>query len=248
MKFRPLAAASLLLPLAAACSLQVQAPGTTPTQTPTPTPRPRPTATATAAPTPTPVPPPSPTAGGTPVATSSPTSYPALKGIHVAKPVDDGTYDRTADFGEWSDAGGCDERDRILKRDLTNVVTSDGCDVKSGILHDPYSGQTIDFNDQQYWTIQIDHIYPLHLAYEMGAEAWTKDRREAFANDPANLLAVDSHANESKGDSGPGEWVPANKAFGCTYGRKYAAVATKYDLPVTKADLASLRDLLSTCQ
>lgn len=186
-----------------------------------------------------------------PTATPSPSaaSPAALADLSVAKPEDDNTYERDA-FGDgWADldSDGCETRDEILARDLTNVVTDDGCDVKSGTLHDPYTGQTIHFTDDEWWTVHVDHIYPLAHAWRMGADDWTAEKRLRFANDPINLLAVDGPTNSSKGDSGPGEWVPLTRDYACTYGRKYVRVATTYNLPVTDADRDSLAALLATC-
>ena len=56
-----------------------------------------------------------------------------------------------AQFGQtWADVNrnGCDTRNDILKRDLTNVLFRTGtrdCVVESGTLIDPYSGMTINF-------------------------------------------------------------------------------------------------------
>lgn len=158
-------------------------------------------------------------------------------------------YSRDA-FGDgWADLDhdGCKTRDEILARDLTHPELEDGCDVKAGILHDPYTGTTIHFNDARYWTVDIDHIYPLHLAWENGADEWSPEKRVRFANDPRNLLAVQAGANRSKGDSGPGEWVPANRAFACDYAWSYTLVALTYGLPATRDDVASLDALHDTC-
>ena len=65
--------------------------------------------------------------------------------------------------------------------------------------------------------VQIDHIYQLAQAWDMGAARWPKQRRVDFANDQAaNLLAVDGPANASKNDDGPGEWMPINRGYRCT--------------------------------
>lgn len=181
----------------------------------------------------------------------------AATGAAPQAPASHVTAHSTADgytrdqFGSgWADLDhdGCETRDEILARDLTNVHTDDGCDVKAGTLHDPYTGRTIDFTDAAYWTVDIDHVYPLHAAWEGGADQWTRAKRIAFANDPRNLLAVDAHSNRSKGDQGPGEWVPINKGFACGYGALYARVALDYQLPVTGPDLDALDHLLATCK
>jgi hypothetical protein len=119
--------------------------------------------------------------------------------------------------------------------------------VKAGTLRDPYTDRTIGFRDDQWWTVHVDHIYPLARALRLGASEWTEDERLEFANDPANLLAVDGPTNSSKGDSGPAEWVHLNREYACTYARKYVRVAPAYELPVTGADRESLALLLDTC-
>jgi hypothetical protein len=180
---------------------------------------------------------------------SSHATAPRLDALRVAEPTDDGSYDRDA-FGDgWADldGDGCETRDEILARDLTDTVIEDGCDVKAGTLRDPYTDRTIGFQDDQWWTVHVDHIYPLAHAWRLGASEWTDAKRLRFANDPANLLAVDGPTNSSKGDSGPGEWVPLNRGYACTYARTYMRVSATYDLPVTKADRDSLALLLDTC-
>ncbi|ACY99806.1 HNH endonuclease family protein [Thermomonospora curvata] len=152
-------------------------------------------------------------------------------------------------FGQrWRDIdrNGCDQRNDVLARDLQQVRRRDGCVVVSGTLQDPYTGKTISFRKSDAAEVQIDHIYPLALAWRMGAYRWSAQRREQFANDHDNLLAVWGVPNGQKGDSGPGEWQP-QKAYQCVYGVKYIAVARKYGLPVTRADRDALEDFLNRC-
>ena len=40
----------------------------------------------------------------------------------------------------------------------------------------------------------------------------------------------------SKGDSGPGEWMPANAAFRCDYVVSFVAVVVDYELSIPDAD------------
>jgi hypothetical protein len=49
------------------------------------------------------------------------------------------------------------------------------------------------------------HLVPLALAWDLGARFWTDELRTRFANDPANLLAVEGKANRHKGDGQPAE-------------------------------------------
>ena len=124
---------------------------------------------------------------------------------------------RRAAFGDaWTDDNpapgghnGCDTRNDILDRDLVDktYVSIKRCPhaVATGTLHDPYTNATIAFvrGNQIGAAVQIDHIVPLALAWDLGARDWPDDMRLRFANDPANLLAVAGQANQDKGDSEP---------------------------------------------
>ena len=68
-----------------------------------------------------------------------------------------------------------------------------------------------------------------------------------FANDPANLLAVDGQANQDKGDLPPAQWMPPNAAFACQYAMQFIAVLRGYSLPVDQASTGVLRQASTTC-
>ncbi|WP_242888879.1 HNH endonuclease family protein [Actinomadura litoris] len=187
--------------------------------------------------------------------TSSPSAAPGTKGsgrdlssLRVASEGDGGGYKRDRFGTRWKDTdhNGCDQRNDVLARDMEDVRKKGSCVVLAGRLHDPYSGKDITFSKSDAAEVQIDHVYPLALAWRMGASRWGEDQRERFANDHANLLAVWGVPNRQKSDSGPGEWKP-QKGFQCTYAVKYVAVAKKYDLPVTRSDHDALRSFLSRC-
>jgi hypothetical protein len=182
----------------------------------------------------------------------------ALRDLHTLEISDayvPAPYDRDA-FGQaWADTdrNGCDTRNDVLRRDLTAVVTklgTNGCVVLSGTLHDPYTGRTIAFDrgPTSSLAVQIDHRFPLSLAWRHGAASWTAAQREAFANDQAtNLVAVDGPANEEKSDSGPADWMPANTGDACTYAASFVTVATKWHLSIATADERALARTLTTC-
>ncbi|WP_297009377.1 HNH endonuclease family protein, partial [uncultured Corynebacterium sp.] len=150
-------------------------------------------------------------------------------------------YDRAL-FGQaWADVdrNGCDTRNDILARDLTDVVFKKGsCRVLSGILDDPYTGRTINFvrGQDTSTAVQIDHLVALSDAWQKGAQQLSPERREQLANDPANLLAVDGPANMQKRDGDAATWLPANKSFRCTYVSKQIDVKAAYALWVTQAE------------
>jgi hypothetical protein len=152
-------------------------------------------------------------------------------------------YDREA-FGTWlHTAPGCDTRDVVLARDLTDTTVRHGCDVVAGTLHSSYTGRTVTGATRG---VQIDHRVPLALAWRTGAAGWTRAQRVAFANDPAELVAVEGTVNEGKGDDGPEAWAP--RVDGCGYSRTFVAVAVKYRLSVSPARAAALRRLHATCR
>lgn len=171
-----------------------------------------------------------------------------------------GDYRRAA-FGEaWTDDNtapgghnGCDTRNDILDRDLidkTYVATS-RCPtaVATGTLRDPYTSTTIPFTrgNQTGAAVQIEHIVPLAYAWDQGARFWTDQLRVRFANDPANLVAVQGQANQDKGDKEPASWMPPNAAFHCQYAMQFIAVLRGYALPVDAPSAPVLREAAATC-
>jgi len=172
------------------------------------------------------------------------------------------SYDYRRDaFGDtWTDDNsapgghnGCDTRNDILDRDLVDktYVSIKRCPnaVATGTLHDPYTNATVAFarGAQVGAAVQIDHIVPLALAWDLGARTWSDDMRLRFANDPANLIAVDGPANQDKGDSEPAAWMPPNHAFWCQYAVQFANVLRGYGLPVDAPSAMALRDAAATC-
>jgi hypothetical protein len=123
------------------------------------------------------------------------------------------------------------------------------CVVITGTLPtDPYTGRRLEFRKTEATKVQIDHVYPLARAWDMGAARWPRQRRVDFANDQAvNLLAVDRPANASKDDDGPGEWMPINRSYRCTYVLQYLQVAHEYALPITAADRDAAQTITRSC-
>jgi hypothetical protein len=158
-------------------------------------------------------------------------------------------YSRLKFGPAWPRLGGCDARNRVLERDLTHtVLRAGGCVVLSGTLVSPYTRGLIHFlRGPDSAKAQIDHVIALGDAWQTGAQTWTPQRREAFANDPLELLAVDGPSNEAKGDSDAASWLPPNKKFRCTYAEIQVAVKAKYGLWVTAAEQSALAAILRSC-
>jgi hypothetical protein len=166
-----------------------------------------------------------------------------LNRVTVVDHLDQATgYDRSCRKGHlcvfgaaWNDPtdhSGCDTRDRILSKQLDGIQykpNTHECKVIAGHLIDPYTGQPV-----QLANITIDHLVPLHRAWNAGASKWGLQQRRIFANDPVELLAVSAQANEAKKDSGLDRWLPVYQP--CSYVTKYLTVAAKYQLPITTTE------------
>jgi hypothetical protein len=154
----------------------------------------------------------------------------------------------------WADVdrNGCDTRNDILKRDLTEEVFKEKtkpCVILSGTLIDPFSGETINFVRGVVTSneVQIDHTVALSNAWQTGAFKLTADQRKAFANDPINLLAVKGRLNSQKGDGDAATWLPPLKSFRCEYVSRQIAVKIKYKLWFTAPEKEAMIRILKTC-
>lgn len=150
-----------------------------------------------------------------------------------------------------TDRNGCDTRNDILKARLVDVVMKNSdCVVGSGVLpYDPYTGQTnVTWTKDRAASLQIDHIHPLGYVWNNGADQWSQEKREQYANDPAILVLANGPENGAKSDRGPSEWmVPKNPAHKCQYVGQLVTVATTYDISLRQADIDAMRKVLETC-
>ncbi|WP_298990715.1 HNH endonuclease family protein [uncultured Pseudokineococcus sp.] len=162
-------------------------------------------------------------------------------------------YDREL-FGErWADVdgNGCDTRNDVLRRDLDDVDLDrrNGCLVWAGVLVDPYSGVVVDFERGPDTSpeVQVDHVVALSDAWQKGAQEWDAATREAFANDPLNLLAVDGDVNEAKSDGDAATWLPPQRGVRCAYVARQVAVKAAYGAWVTEAERDAVARVLADC-
>lgn len=159
-------------------------------------------------------------------------------------------YARIQFSNGWDKVDTCDVRNKILARDLYQPTFVPGtCLVASGTLDDPYSGKKIAFirGETTSALVQIDHVVALSDAWQKGAQQLSPAERQAFANDPLNLLAVDGPANQNKGDGDAATWLPPNKPFRCSYAARQIAVKAKYTLWVTRSEYDALARVLQGC-
>ena len=164
-------------------------------------------------------------------------------------------YTREAFGPAWQDVdrNGCDTRNDILRRDLTRVTLkpgTGGCLVLTGTLLDPYGGGRIEFRRGPDGSaeVQIDHVVALADAWQTGAQALPAPAREALANDPANLLAVDGDLNQAKGAGDAATWLPPHKPFRCRYVLRQVRVKAAYGLWVTAAERDAISRELGHCE
>lgn len=191
----------------------------------------------------------------------------ALETIAVAE--DDGAlkYDRKELYGTWMIspvAGGeCDTRQEAYKRDMVDIVWEDDCVVASAVLEeDPYTGEQVIYEKGRGSDVDIDHLVPLEdtcfqgLCDDADPDA-QQDLREAIANDPYNILTVNSSSNRQKGGKSIDEWIDlANKGKEvkinddvlCDYTAQVIGVKGKYGLSMTQGEYESIESILSDAQ
>lgn len=175
----------------------------------------------------------------------------ALGKLAVRERAERTGYSR-AQFGSgWAQYNGCDMRNLILQRDLEDIKHEphNSCVVVSGtLINDPYTGRTINFirGPDTSSTVQIDHIVALSDAWQKGAKDLDENARQAFANDPLNLLAVDGPTNMKKGDKDANDWLP-HKPYRCRYVARQIAVKLKHAIWVTRSEYNAIKATLNTC-
>ncbi len=137
-------------------------------------------------------------------------------------------------WNDPTDVTGCDARNRVLSKQLRDVVFKDGtrnCKVIAGWLQDPYSGERVDLRD-----VELDHTVALHRAWNAGAWQWDSRERQIFANDPMELRALSSSVNRAKSDAALDEWMPPLPEARCPFVIDYLSVMAKYELPITVSE------------
>jgi len=156
-------------------------------------------------------------------------------------------YDRDA-FRHWvDDDGDCqDTRAELLIAKSTIRPTfayeNKQCRVVSGRWISPFTGRPIQNSDD----VEIDHVVPLKWAWERGAWRWSGAQREQFANDMANLMAVEGELNSSKGGRSPSEWLPPSGQ--CGYVARFSRVVKTYGLAPRPHEKVWIQNFLDNCR
>jgi hypothetical protein len=153
-------------------------------------------------------------------------------------------YSRSS-FKHWIDEDGdcLNTRQEVLQKDSLESVEIQGCRVVRGKWYDVYSGQFY----TQSSKLDIDHIVPLHEAWESGADKWTAKKRKEFANDYDNLVAVSRSLNRQKGAKDPAEWLPPHKQYICEYIAKWLHIKAKYNLAMDLKEQEKIKEIQGKC-
>ncbi|GGE99726.1 HNH endonuclease family protein [Mycetocola zhadangensis] len=161
-------------------------------------------------------------------------------------------YDRTGHFGRaWLDVdhNGCDTRNDILARDLTDETLEGKCKVMTGWLDNVYGGVDVAFTRGQDTStqVQVDHVVALMNAWETGAQQLSQAQRESLANDPLNLQATDASSNARKQAGDAATWLPQATGYRCEYLARQISVKAAYGLWVTAPERSAMERVLASC-
>lgn len=157
-------------------------------------------------------------------------------------------YERNQFGNGWARVSNsaCTSRELSIIRQTTESIPSrfDACSVQHGVLHDPYSQKNLDISSPDV-ALEVDHVFPLSAAWDLGAYTWDTQTRIDFANDPLNLVVTAKEHNQDKSDQLPSQWMPPHRGSHCWYGTRLAAVAAKYDLRLPTGDT---RRIVNACR
>ncbi|MYY82072.1 DUF1524 domain-containing protein [Streptomyces sp. SID335] len=139
-------------------------------------------------------------------------------------------------------------------------MADDGCNTRAEVLITEASeapslgarcrisgGEWLSYYDEQEVSdagkIDIDHMVPLTEAWDSSTSAWSRARREAYANEldaAASLVAVTARTNRAKGYKDPAAWLPPLPTAHCRYVSEWVATKLRWDLAADPAELDAL--------
>ena len=111
-----------------------------------------------------------------------------------------------------------------------------GCNVTYGQWTDPYTDRSF----TRAADLDIDHVVPLAWAHGHGGSLWSREKKRIFANDQANLIAVQASINREKGSQGPDDWLPPNPAYQCRYLTQFVAIVKAYGLRFESVEVKAI--------
>lgn len=172
----------------------------------------------------------------------------AVTSLPVA-PEDRTGYDKTL-FSHWTDEDqdGCTTRADVLIQEATTPPDVDArCTaIVGGVWHSH-------FDKRDYTTarsIDVTQLVPLAESWDSGANQWSAEERQAYANemeDPRTLIAVAATEVRARGDKDPAEWEPWDDSADCRYLAEWAAVKSRWGMSVDQAELDALIIMVAEC-
>lgn len=171
--------------------------------------------------------------------------------ISIAPTASDIPKYNRKDWRHWVDADGDCQNARhevlIAESETTPVFAdSEECRVTQVQLTAPYTGRQ--FGDAS--DLDVDHMVPLANAHKSGGWAWSKERKEDYANDLSyanHLIAVQASANRQKGSKGPEAWRPPRREYWCQYATDWASIKQNWGLTATQREVDALREMFEAC-
>lgn len=168
-------------------------------------------------------------------------------GLSLATLGEDGVagsdYERSLFGHGWADADGDCRNSRMealiaLSTVPARFASDRECRVVAGRWISPFTGRVV----HDATTLDADHVVPLKWAWDRGADQWSQERRERFANDLVNVWPVEASLNRQKGAKGPDEWLPPSGR--CQYVSRFIRVAKLYELRLQGAELTTYKRVL----
>lgn len=144
------------------------------------------------------------------------------------------------EFSEWVDynKNGCPASSDILYYLLPGAQI-DACQVTSGQIIDPYSGEFAWLNSpEEVKEIVLDHVVSPEQAWRSGAWSWSEEKRAALYNDPLNIKAVFPETARDRAGRSAEAWLPEMDPD--SYARLQIRIKHKYGLGVSATERAAL--------
>ena len=176
-----------------------------------------------------------------------------LAKLRVA-PEDTGAHYDRDDWTHWIDqpkfGKGCDTREMMLVRQGSNTgggpVKRDPADCypltgNGNTWTSAYDGVTVTDPSE----LDIDHVVALAEVARSGARNWTDAQRQAYANDPAVLIAVTASTNRSKSSDDLARWLPDQ--YRCPYAQQWTGIKARFQLTVDQAEHDAIASVLRRC-
>lgn len=171
-----------------------------------------------------------------------------LNQMTIQEEIRDG-YERELFMDRWNDfdQDGCDTRKEVLiQESLVAVEIAEDCKIIQGKWVSVYDG----LETEDPAKFDVDHFIPLAEAWDSGANLWTEEKRELFANDlsdPDSLIAVSRESNRNKGDRDPANWLPILPETHCWYVTTWISIKTRWDLNLDQAEFDAIEKVLNSC-